>query len=56
MSDEALIRFIQHYERVTRWMDVEMPARADAVIALEADRSLRDLAFKEPKPAPPPPL
>jgi D-glycerate 3-kinase len=38
MTDDQLARFIQHYERVSRWIDVEMPARADAVIELAADR------------------
>ena len=40
MSDEAIARFIQHYERLTRHTLIEMPARADLVIRLDADRSV----------------
>ena len=39
MSREQLHRFIQHYERLTRHMLCEMPARADVVVRLGADRS-----------------
>lgn len=38
MSDAALDRFVQHYERLSRWIDVEAPARADVVIQLDAAR------------------
>jgi D-glycerate 3-kinase len=38
MSDAALVRFIQHYERLTRWIDAEAPARAEVVIPLDAGR------------------
>lgn len=40
MSDAAVARFIQHYERLTRYILDEMPARADVVIRLAADRSV----------------
>ena len=40
MSDAAVARFIQHYERLTRHMLAEMPSRADLVIRLAADRSV----------------
>jgi D-glycerate 3-kinase len=36
MDDAALDRFLMHYERLTRWMLAEMPARADAVIEIGA--------------------
>lgn len=39
MDDVAIDRFIQHYERLTRHMLAEMPARADLVIRLGADRT-----------------
>ena len=39
MSDLQIDRFIQHYERLTRWILEEMPARADGVIPLDADRT-----------------
>ncbi|MFZ0267475.1 kinase [Caulobacter sp.] len=38
MSDDEVAVFIQHYERLTRHIAREMPARADLVIALDADR------------------
>lgn len=37
MSSEALQRFIDHYERLTRWILREMPQRADLVLALNTD-------------------
>jgi D-glycerate 3-kinase len=40
MSDAAVARFIQHYERLTRHVLMEMPARADLVIRLADDRSV----------------
>jgi len=39
MSDAEVARFIQHYERLTRWILEEMPARADWTIRLAADRT-----------------
>lgn len=40
MSDAELVRFIQHYERLTRHILIEMPARADLVVRLGPDRSV----------------
>jgi len=39
MDDATINRFIAHYERLTRWILQEMPARADWTIPLEADRT-----------------
>lgn len=39
MTESEVGRFIQHYERLTRWILEEMPERADWVIPLTADRS-----------------
>ena len=39
MSDAEVVRFIQHYERLTRWILEEMPGRADLVIDLDEVRS-----------------
>lgn len=36
MGEAALERFLMHYERLTRWMLEEMPARADIVIPIGA--------------------
>lgn len=41
MSDEQVARFISHYERITRHILEEMPARADHLIALDAARHAR---------------
>lgn len=38
MSDEAVALFIQHYERLTRWILEEMPGRADWTVRLDAAR------------------
>jgi D-glycerate 3-kinase len=38
MSDAQVARFISHYERLTRHILGEMPARADHLIALDAGR------------------
>lgn len=39
MDDAAVARFVEHYERLTRWILEEMPARADWTIPLAADRT-----------------
>lgn len=39
MAPEAIVRFVAHYERLTRWILQEMPARADLVVRLAADRT-----------------
>lgn len=41
MDAPAIARFIQHYERLTRHILVEMPERADIVFRLQRDRSLK---------------
>ena len=38
MDGAALDRFLMHYERLTRWMLAEMPARADVLIPIGADQ------------------
>jgi len=38
MSDEAVAKFVMHYERLTRWILEEMPGRADWVVPLGTDR------------------
>jgi D-glycerate 3-kinase len=38
MSDAAIALFVAHYERLSRWILAEMPARADWVITLDAQR------------------
>lgn len=43
LDETALARFISHYERLTRYMLEEMPARADVTFALDADQKPRSL-------------
>jgi len=38
MDDAALARFIAHYERLTRHILIEMPARTDLLVRLDAER------------------
>lgn len=38
MSDDEVAVFVQHYERLTRHIARETPARADLVVALDKDR------------------
>lgn len=38
MTGDELVRFVAHYERLTRWMMNEMPGRADFVATLDGDR------------------
>jgi D-glycerate 3-kinase len=40
MDNAALRRFVAHYERLTRWILSDMPARADLVFRLGPDRGL----------------
>lgn len=42
MDSEAIDRFVQHYERITRHILLEMPARADLVLCLDDDRQVVD--------------
>jgi D-glycerate 3-kinase len=39
MEPGEIARFVAHYERLTRWILAEMPARADWVVTLDADRN-----------------
>lgn len=38
MDDTALDRFLMHYERLTRWMLEEVPARADVLVKIGSDQ------------------
>jgi D-glycerate 3-kinase len=39
MEESQIARFVAHYERLTRWILAEMPARADWVVTLDEDRA-----------------
>lgn len=46
MDDAALLRFIQHYERLTRHMLATLPAAADVLIDFDAGRHVREVGFR----------
>jgi D-glycerate 3-kinase len=46
MSDAELSVFVQHYERLTRHIQAEMPVRADIVVKLAADRQVEGVDFR----------
>jgi D-glycerate 3-kinase len=46
MSDAELATFVQHYERLTRHVLAEMPARADVVARLGPKREVLSVAFR----------
>ena len=49
MDDLALARFVQHYERLTRHILNEMPARANLVMRLDEDRRILSAQGREGK-------
>jgi D-glycerate 3-kinase len=34
MSPAQMARFVAHYERLTRWMQVDLPGRADVTVTV----------------------
>lgn len=48
MDAARLERFIAHYERLTRWMLEEVPARADMVVHLTAAHGIASLVTNRP--------
>jgi D-glycerate 3-kinase len=46
MTEEDLRLFLAHYQRLTEHILAEMPARADAVVALAADHRVEGLSFQ----------
>jgi D-glycerate 3-kinase len=47
MSDAQLARFVQHYERISRHMLAELPARADALLRLRPDHGCASMTLGE---------
>jgi D-glycerate 3-kinase len=39
LDEPQIARFVAHYERLTRWILAEMPARADWVVTLDTQRN-----------------
>ncbi len=49
MTDAQLSRFVMHYERLTRYLLADLPARADAVIPLAADHTVGAPCYAAPR-------
>ena len=47
MSESELIEFIAHFERLTRWMLVDMPSFAEVLVDFNRDRSFVGLSYGE---------
>lgn len=47
MSDEEVVRFIMHYERITRASLAEMPARADCLVNVGEDHSFGEPLIRQ---------
>lgn len=47
MSPAELVRFISHYERLTRWILTEMPSRADIVLALDSGHKVINVTVND---------
>lgn len=46
MNRQELETFIMHYERLTRWMLMEMPERADILLSLDGDQHVQAAEFR----------
>ena len=46
MNKKDIERFIQHYEKLTKWMMKNMPAKADMVIKIDNNQKIKKLLFK----------
>jgi D-glycerate 3-kinase len=47
MDDAALKRFLDHYERLTRWTIETLPAQADFVARIAEDRSVVSIETRQ---------
>lgn len=50
MNDAELKRFIQHYERITRYMLIELPAFSDAVLRIDENHEIISISGSIPLP------
>ena len=46
MNKENLQKFIQHYEKLTKWMMQTMPAKADILIKIDNNQKIKKLLFR----------
>ena len=49
MNKEKLKEFIQHYEKLTKWMMLTMPNQADILIKINSNQKIKKLLFKSDK-------
>ncbi|MDO6747630.1 phosphoribulokinase [Gilvimarinus sp. 1_MG-2023] len=48
MSNSEVARFIAHYERLTRWMFAEMPARSNVLLSLDKNHQIATIQCHTP--------
>jgi len=48
MDEQEIQRFIQHYERLTRQMLIEMPGRADVTLKLNENHKISEIEINQP--------
>ena len=46
MNKAKLQKFIQHYEKLTKWMMLNMPTKADILIKIDSNQKIKKLLFK----------
>ena len=46
MNPDEITFFVQHYERLTRWMLDDLPSRADVVIELDNNHIMERIVYK----------
>ena len=46
MNKAKLQEFIQHYEKLTKWMMLTMPTKADILIKIDSNQKIKKLLFK----------
>ncbi|MDC0233234.1 hypothetical protein OAJ95_04850 [Pelagibacteraceae bacterium] len=49
MNKAKLQEFIQHYEKLTKWMMLTMPKKADILININNNQKIKKLLFKVDK-------
>ncbi len=49
MNKAKLQEFIQHYEKLTKWMMLTMPTKADILIKIDINQKIKKLLFKVDK-------
>ncbi len=49
MNKVKLQEFIQHYEKLTKWMMLTMPTKADILIKINSNQKIKKLIFKVDK-------